>query len=463
MTDPRRLIPSVEQILDSPEFEDVLREHPRALVVSRLREELEAVRQRVGQGAESLAETRDLSRYAERVSKRLARASLASLRPVINGTGVVLHTNLGRAPLAPSALDAIENAKGYFNLEYDLAAGQRGSRYHHCADLLRELTGAEDALVVNNGAAALVLALGTMAAGRHVLVSRGELIEIGGGFRIPEIMESSGARLWEVGSTNRTRLDDYRRALTEADAALILKVHRSNFRITGFTEEAALGDLAALAREVGIGVLHDLGSGLLVDSELLGLPPEPRPGESLAAGVDAVAFSGDKLLGGPQAGILVGGGEWIGRMRRNPLCRALRVDKTTIMALEATLRLYQDPKRAIREIPTLALLGAARESLEARSRALAASLLAGGVRAEAVEISSVVGGGTYPGVKLPSYGIRIDPGPPGAEGLAAALRGADPPLVGRIEDGSLWIDLRTVLECQDPDVFRLLAGHHYGR
>ncbi len=463
MTDPRRLIPSVEQILDSPEFEDVLDQHPRALVVRRLREELAAVRRRVGQGAESLAETRDLARYAERVSKRIARASRASLRPLINGTGVVLHTNLGRAPLAPSALDVVEGAKGYLNLEYDLAAGHRGSRYHHCADLLGELTGAEDALVVNNGAAALLLALGTMAAGRHVLVSRGELVEIGGGFRIPEIMESSGARLWEVGSTNRTRLDDYRRALSEVDAALILKVHRSNFRITGFTEEAAVGELAELAREVGIGVLHDLGSGLLVDSDLLGLPPEPRPGGSLAAGVDAVVFSGDKLLGGPQAGILLGSGEWIGRMRRNPLCRALRVDKTTIMALEATLRLYQDPDRAIREIPALALLGAARESLEVRSRALVAALLAEGVRADAVETSSVVGGGTYPGVELPSYGIRVDPGPPGAEGLAAKLRGADPPLVGRIEDGSLWIDLRTVLEWQDPDVFRLLARHHSGR
>ncbi len=458
MTDPRRLIPSVEQILESPKFREILDDHPRGLVVSRLREEVEEVRRTVGPDTEP-AEVTDLSRYAERVSQRLARAGVASLRPVINGTGVVLHTNLGRAALARSALEAIEGAKAYSNLEYDLAAGQRGSRYHHCTELLRELTGAEGALVVNNGAAALLLALSTMAAGRHVLVSRGELVEIGGGFRIPEIMESSGARLWEVGSTNRTRLEDYRQALSEADAALILKVHRSNFRITGFTEEAALPDLAELGREAGIGVLHDLGSGLLVDAELLGLPPEPRPAESLAAGVDAVAFSGDKLLGGPQAGVLLGRGEWIDRMRKNPLCRALRVDKTTLMALEATLRLYRDPDRAIREIPALAMLRAAPQTLEKRSRALVAGLCAEGVEAEGVEVSSVVGGGTYPGVELPSRGIRVDPGPLGAEGLAALLRSADPPLVGRVEDGSLWIDLRTVLDWQDSEVLRLLVAH----
>ena len=272
-------------------------------------------------------------------------------------------------------------------------------------------------------------------------------------------MESSGAFLREVGSTNRTRLQDYREALAEGDTALILKVHRSNFRITGFTEEATLQELAELGKETGIGVVHDLGSGLLVDAELLGLPSEPRPTESLAAGVDLVVFSGDKLLGGPQAGILLGKSDWIDRMRRNPLCRALRVGKTTLMALEATLRLYRDPDRAIREIPALAMLSADPETLRERARALVEGLSAEGVEAEVVESRSVVGGGTFPGVELASHAIRVQPGEQGADGLAGALRSASPPLVGRVEDGALWIDLRTVLEWQDPEVLSLLSDH----
>jgi len=458
VTDARRRIPSVEQILESPEFERILEGHPRAFVLSQLRDEVEQVRRDIGAGKDP-GDLEDLAMYAEAVTHRLDRALTPSLRPVINGTGVVLHTNLGRAPLARTAIEAMEGAQGYSNLEYDLDAGARGSRYDHCAALLRELTGAEGAVVVNNGAAALVLALSTMAHGRHVLVSRGELVEIGGGFRIPEIMESSGAILREVGSTNRTRLEDYRGAMSEGDTALILKVHRSNFRITGFTEEATLPDLAELGKEEGIGVVHDLGSGLLVDSALLGLPPEPRPTESLAAGVDVVAFSGDKLLGGPQAGILVGKREWIERMRRNPLCRALRVDKTTLLALEATLRLYREPDRAMREIPTLAMLSADRETLGARSEALAKDLSARGVEAEVVEMSSVVGGGTFPGVELPSYGIRVRSEALGADRVAGALRSGFPPLVARVEDESLWIDLRTVLDWQDAEVVRLLSEH----
>ena len=414
------------------------------------------MRREIEAGSEP-GDVEDAGVYAEAVEKRLAGATTPSLRPVINGTGVVLHTNLGRAVLAPTALEAIEGASGYSNLEYDLEAGGRGSRYDHCAALLEELTGAEGALVVNNGAAALVLALSTMAAGRHVLVSRGELVEIGGGFRIPEIMESSGAFLREVGSTNRTRLQDYQKAIAEGDTALILKVHRSNFRITGFTEEATIEALMALGAEAGTPLVHDLGSGLLVDAGLLGLPPEPRPTESLAAGVDVVAFSGDKLLGGPQAGILLGGAEWIDKMRRNPLCRALRVDKTTLMALEATLRLYRDPDRAIREIPALAMLSADTDALRERAMALVEGLSTAGIEADVVEASSVVGGGTYPGVELASHGIRVQPDEGGADRLAGALRSASPPLVGRVEDGALWIDLRTVLEWQDPEVLRLLS------
>ena len=457
MSDPRRLIPSVEVLLEAPEFAGILEEHPRSLVLAQLRGEVEQMRRDIGTGKAPSWDVEGAEGYAEAVRQRLATLLVPSLRPVINGTGVVLHTNLGRAPLARTAVEAMTGAQGYSNLEYDLDAGARGSRYDHCAALLRELTGAEDALVVNNGAAALVLVLSTEARGREVLVSRGELVEIGGGFRIPEVMESSGALLREVGSTNRTRIEDYRASISQRDTALILKVHRSNFRITGFTEEATLADLTLLGREHGVGVVHDLGSGLMVDAALLGLPEEPRPTDSLAAGVDVVAFSGDKLLGGPQAGILVGKKEWIARMRRNPLCRALRVDKTTLLALEATLRLYRDPARALREIPTLSMLAVDRGTLKARAETLAAELTMGGVGAEVVDVSSVVGGGTFPEVELPSFAVRVQAGAGGAEALARAARSGVTPLVGRVEDGCFWVDLRTVLDWQDAEVARIVA------
>ncbi len=311
----------------------------------------------------------------------------------------------------------------------------------------------------NNGAAALVLALRTMAFGRAVLVSRGELIEIGGGFRIPEILESAGGTLSEVGSTNRTRLEDYRAGAAKSDPALILKVHRSNFRITGFTEEASLGELVGLGAELGVPVVYDLGSGLLADPERLGLPREPGPAESLAVGADIVAFSGDKLLGGPQAGILLGKAEWVDQMRKNPWCRAVRVDKTALAGLEATLQLYRDPETALREIPVLAMLSASPEVLRERAETMAASLSGAGVAAEVGETTSVVGGGTYPGVELESCGVRVDSREEGADPLAARLRGACVPLVGRVEDGAFWVDLRTVLPWQDTVVVDLLSRH----
>ena len=463
VSDARRLIPSLERLLESGAFMGILDEHPRGQVVQHLRTELDRVRRELGQRGDSealLREVEDPQLYAAGVQERLRVSEVPSLRAVLNGTGVILHTNLGRAPLADSALDAMASvALGYANLEYDLEAGSRGSRYDHCTALLQELTGAGGALVSNNGAAALVLALRTLAFGRTVLVSRGELVEIGGGFRIPEILESSGALLVEVGSTNRTRLEDYRAAAEKSDPAMILKVHRSNFRITGFTEEASIEDLVRLGAELGVLVVHDLGSGLLVDPEHLGLPPEPRPTESLAAGADIVAFSGDKLLGGPQAGILLGEAEWVDRMRKDPWCRAVRVDKTTLAGLEATLQLYRDPETALREIPVLAMLSASSEILKARADTLAANLVAAGVKCEAVEMSSVVGGGTFPGVELRSRGIRAESPECGADGLAARLRGAPVPLVGRVEDGSFWVDLRTVLPWQDSVVLDLLSRH----
>ena len=467
MSDARRLIPSLERLLESDAFAGILEAHPRGLVVQHLRTELDRVRRELSDGEGSVVDPGTLPRdvedpqlYAVGVEERLRVSVTPSLRSVINGTGVILHTNLGRAPLADSALDAMASvARGYANLEYDLEVGSRGSRYDHCTDLLRELTGAGGALVSNNGAAALVLALRTMAFGRAVLVSRGELVEIGGGFRIPEILESAGATLSEVGSTNRTRLEDYRAGAAKSDPALILKVHRSNFRITGFTEEASLGELVGLGAELGVPVVYDLGSGLLADPESLGLPREPGPAESLAVGADIVAFSGDKLLGGPQAGILLGKAEWVDQMRKNPWCRAVRVDKTALAGLEATLQLYRDPETALREIPVLAMLSASLEVLRERAETMAASISGAGVAAEVIETTSVVGGGTYPGVELESCGVRVDSREEGADPLAARLRGACVPLVGRVENGAFWIDLRTVLPWQDTVVVDLLLRH----
>jgi len=467
VSDARRLIPSLERLLESDAFAGILEAHPRGLVVQHLRTELDRVRRELNDGKGSVVDPGALPRdvedpqlYAVGVEERLRVSATPSLRSVINGTGVILHTNLGRAPLADSALDAMASvARGYANLEYDLEAGSRGSRYDHCTDLLRELTGAGGALVSNNGAAALVLALRTMAFGRAVLVSRGELVEIGGGFRIPEILESAGATLSEVGSTNRTRLEDYRAGAAKSDPALILKVHRSNFRITGFTEEASLGELVGLGAELGVPVVYDLGSGLLADPERLGLPREPGPAESLAVGADILAFSGDKLLGGPQAGILLGKAEWVDQMRKNPWCRAVRVDKTALAGLEATLQLYRDPETALREIPVLAMLSTSLEVLRERAETMAASISGAGVVAEVIETTSVVGGGTYPGVELESCGVRVDSKEEGADPLAARLRGACVPLVGRVEDGAFWIDLRTVLPWQDTVVVDLLSRH----
>jgi L-seryl-tRNA(Ser) seleniumtransferase len=323
--------------------------------------------------------------------------------------------------------------------------------------LLCELTGADDALVVNNNAAALVLALNTVARGAGVVVSRGELVEIGGGFRIPDILERSGARLVEVGSTNRTRLADYRTAIEVGGVAAILKVHRSNFRMTGFTEEVSLSELAGLAKESGIPLLHDLGSGLLVEADRLGLPEEPRPQDSLAAGTDLVAVSGDKLMGGPQAGILLGGREMVAALRENPLCRALRVDKVTLAGVEATLRLYRDGTQAVTDIPTLRMLAAPPSELEARAQEMVAALAAVGVQAVVRPGQGAVGGGTYPGATLAGATVVLGPGAGGADGLAGRLRTGDPPVIVRILDDCVVIDPRTVLPGQEEDLTRRVA------
>lgn len=442
MSDPRRDLPSVDRLLREPAVAELLAVAPRSAVVAAVRDALAAARtRRAGPPADWAAEVRE----------HLAGRTGASLRPVLNATGVVLHTNLGRAPLAESAIRAVAAvAQGYSTLEFDLPTGSRGSRSDHCRRLLAELAGAEDALVVNNAAGALVLALNAHAAGREVLISRGELIEIGGSFRIPEILEKSGARLREVGTTNRTHLEDYRRALSPETGA-VLTVHRSNFEQRGFVATPAPADVAALAHGAGLPYLLDVGSGLLLDLAPWGLAGEPRVSEAVAAGADLVVFSGDKLLGGPQAGCLVGRRAALAPCRTNPLARALRADKLTLAALEATLALYRDPALAVREVPVLAMLTLPAGELRARAERLAA-LCPPELRPELRAGESAVGGGSFPGAVLPTTLVALDPGALGADGLALRLRLGDPPVVPRVADGRVLLDPRTLPERSFPDV-----------
>jgi L-seryl-tRNA(Ser) seleniumtransferase len=452
MTDVRRGIPAVDSLLESPPFQGLLSSAGRARVADALR------RVQAGLRAEpAVAPPADPSWYAAAVAGELEATDRPSLRPVINATGVVLHTNLGRAPLPAAARRAVAAAAGYGTLEFDLETGARGSRHDHCVALLRELTGAEAALVVNNNAAAVVLALNTLAAGSDVVISRGELVEIGGSFRVAEIVERSGARVREVGATNRTHLADYQAALG-AGVGAVLKVHRSNFRMEGFTSEVSSDQLAVVTREAGVPLVHDLGSGALLDLSTLDLPSEPTAGEALAAGADVVTMSGDKLLGGPQAGVLIGRGTLIDRMRRNPLYRAVRCDKLTLAALEATLALYRDPARASREIPVLRMLGMSPEELGRRAHHLAAQLMAVGVRARPVAGASAVGGGAYPGVELPTFLVAIEPGEAGAEAVAVRLRAADPPVIARVRDGVVLVDPRTVEPTEEGDLVQAVAA-----
>ena len=448
MTDRRRALPSVDRLLRDPEVADLLEQLPRAVVVDAVRESLAAARTRRAGPPES---------WSAEIRERLATRSRASLRPVLNATGVVLHTNLGRAPLAPGALAAVAAvAAGYSNLELDLHAGLRGSRHDHCRALLREVTGAADALAVNNAAGALVLALNAHASGREVLISRGELIEIGGAFRIPDILERSGARLHEVGTTNRTHLADYRDALGP-EVAAILTVHRSNFEQRGFVASPEPAELAAIAAEAGLPYLVDVGSGLLADLTPWGLSGEPRVADGLAAGATLVLFSGDKLLGGPQAGCLVGRADAVERCRRNPLARALRADKMTLAALEATLALYRDPELARREIPVLRMLTLDPGSLAERARALAAACPAE-LRPTTVPGESAVGGGAFPGAVLPTTLVALDPGALGPDGLALRLRLGDPAVVSRVADGRVLLDPRTLEPGSESTVAAVVAA-----
>jgi L-seryl-tRNA(Ser) seleniumtransferase len=403
---------------------------------------VDAVRRAVAAARGGTASAPDTGEeWANAVRAELARAQRPSLRPVINATGVVLHTNLGRAPLARAAIDAmVAVSSGYSNLEYDLDAGARGSRYDHCAALLRELTGAEDALVVNNGAAALVLALDTLADGREAIITRGELVEIGGSYRVHESAARSRATLREVGATNRTHVADYARAMSASTGAL-LKVHRSNFALAGYVADVRVRELVPLASEHGLPIIHDLGSGLLIPLDDIGLRGEPTVREALDAGASVVTMSGDKLLGGPQAGLVLGASKFVAAMRRNPLARAFRVDRATLAALEATLSLYRDPEVARRELPTLAMLAAPVGALRARGERVLRALLEQRVDAALVDSTAAVGAGAFPTAELPSVAIALDGD---AERWSARLRAGDPAVVGRVHDGRLLLDLRTV-------------------
>ena len=414
------------ELRDLPSVDELARGADDPLAVDAARTVLERAREEIRAGA-------DPGDLAARVRDELTAARAPSLRRVLNATGVIVHTNLGRAPLASEALaQVVEAARGYSNLELDLREGSRGSRQDHVAAILRRLTGAEAALVVNNNAAAMLLALAALAEGREVIVSRGELIEIGDGFRIPDVLARSGARLVEVGTTNRTRARDYEKAV-RAETALLLRVHQSNFRVIGFTELPRLEELAAIARRHGLPLLDDLGSGVLTE-----LPGEPSARESLADGADLVCFSGDKLLGGPQAGIVVGRGELIERLRRHPLQRAVRIDKLSLAALEGTLRVYLEaPER----IPVLRMLNENVAVVRARAERLA-SLVAGTVE----ETVGRVGGGALPLAELPSFACAIE------ESLAAPLRAGDPPVVGIVRDGKLLLDCRTLAEAEVDEV-----------
>ena len=439
--DLRRLLPSVEQVLQRTEVRALEARHGRALVVREVRALVEDARTRAAAGDRAAVEAVAADLPA-RLAARLDQARAASLVPVINATGVVVHTNLGRSRLpAEAAAQVARIATSYSNLEFDLAGGDRGQREVHAETRLRALVGSEAAVVVNNNAAAVLLAVNTFAEGREVLVSRSELVEIGGSFRIPDVLRKGGARLREVGTTNRTRIADYRSALGP-DTGLILKVHPSNFRIVGFTEAPSRSELVALANEAGVPMVEDLGSGLL--APLAGLD-ETTVAESLRGGVDVVTFSGDKLLGGPQAGLVVGAAARIGAMRANPLYRALRVDKMTLAALDAILVIHESG-RAAADLPTVRMLSAPVGEVRARAAAFAAR-----IGPEAPELTlaildgtSAAGGGAAPTAEIPTALVRVAHRAKSAQRLAEELRMGDPPVVARVADGALVLDLRTV-------------------
>ncbi len=444
-----RQLPQVDELLRHPELAPAVGPLPRPLAAAVIRRVLGQHRELINTTPpEALPAKLDDTALLRDLKEALGAAAKPSLRRVVNATGVVIHTNLGRSPLSEACLASLlEVASRYNTLEYDLARGSRGSRQDHLEGLLKELTGADGVLVVNNNAAAVLLALNTLAAGREVVISRGQLVEIGGSFRMPEIMAASGAILKEVGTTNKTYLKDFEKAIT-SETAVLLKVHPSNFRITGFTHEVTLAEMVDLGRRYGLKVVEDLGSGCLVDLSKYGLEREPTVQETLKAGADLVLFSGDKLLGGPQAGLILGNREVVRALRQNPLTRALRPDKMTLTALEATLRLYLEEPRALAEIPTLRLLTRPAAALDRQARALARRLrrrFGARLTVAVVESEGRAGGGALPQAPLPSRALALTVPPLAPQELEARLRQASTPVIGRVDRGVMMLDLRTML------------------
>ncbi|MGF6174822.1 L-seryl-tRNA(Sec) selenium transferase [Ensifer sp. 4252] len=438
-----RTLPSVDQMLKAPAVAPLMERHGRVVVTEELRLALGEIREMVRGGGL----TPDADGVVASLMSRLEYRDHSNLRPLFNLTGTVLHTNLGRALLAEEAIAAAVDAmREAAALEFDLDTGRRGERDSHLRDLLCELTGAEDATIVNNNAAAVLIALGTVGGGRQAIVSRGELIEIGGAFRMPDIMERAGVALIEVGTTNRTHARDYRRAIGP-ETALILKVHTSNYRIEGFTAEVSGAELAVIAHEAGLVLLNDLGSGTLVDLRRYGLGKEPTVREAVAEGADLITFSGDKLLGGPQAGFIVGRRDLIAEINRSPLKRALRVDKIRIAATAATLKLYRDPDRLASRLPTLRMLARPQHEIRAQAERLAPEvarlLVSRGYRVEICHCSSQIGSGALPVDTIQSAGLRIEAASGSAlEALAALFRSLSRPILGRLQEGALILDLR---------------------
>ncbi|MDO5088605.1 MAG: L-seryl-tRNA(Sec) selenium transferase [Leptotrichiaceae bacterium] len=437
-------IPSVNKILLTDTVKQLLNEYPEIFVKDILKKEIDNIKTEVLQGR--LTEIPSMSKITEKLSEEVRKQDRFSLRRVINATGTMLHTNLGRSLLSEHVKEhLIETAFNYSNLEFDIEGKKRGSRYSHLTDIIKRLTGAEDVLVVNNNAAAVMLTLNTLTEGREIIVSRGELVEIGGAFRIPEIIKLSGGIPHEIGTTNKTHLKDYADAINENTAAL-LKVHTSNYKITGFTKETSNGEVAELAHKHDLVAINDLGSGQFADFREYGLPYEPTVKEVLDSGMDIVTFSGDKLLGGPQAGIIVGKKKYIEKMKKNQLTRALRVDKMTIAALEATLKLYLDKDRALKEIPTLYMISVSKEKLFEKARKFTGQLKSDDFSAEIIEDWAEIGGGSYPGSYLESVAVKLTHNIKSSTEIEKKLLSVEIPIITRIKENSIILDMRTLRE-----------------
>ena len=449
--DQLRKIPGVDQLLERMKTDASIDLVPKSVVVSCVRAALDALRGDILKGNLSGQSAIDakIETLPKAISKRIETAMRPKLIRTINGTGVVVHTNLGRSLLCEAAITHLTEISGHYsNLEYNLALGKRGSRYSVVEEILCEVSGAEAALVVNNNAAAVLLCLETLARGREVIVSRGELVEIGGSFRIPDVMAKSGAILREVGTSNRTHRHDYENAICDA-TALLMKVHKSNYSIVGFTKEVSLGELVQLGAARGLPVMEDLGSGMFIDFSRYGLTKEPTVQESVAAGADVITFSGDKLLGGPQAGIILGKKTFIDQIKKNPINRALRIDKMTLAALESTLALYRDPERAVQTIPTLRMITQPLSQIKIKAERLSeklSSIASGRMRIDLKDGASKIGGGALPLQALPTRCVSITINGISANGIERFLRGNDPPIIGRIEEESFLLDPRTIEE-----------------